>query len=342
MEKMGPKSYCQVTDDGCSRYAEYLREYLCGNEELSAPYIDPDGSWKHIRKEFEEDEGQLNKYEFYRNLAAFLNKREQESGLISKDERWEYYPTPEPGGIRVSKEGQREPVLYLRSDQFGFSAPKKGHAWDDRYPYACFLKKASCGYKYQRAADWVWATRTVGGSFIWPLAQNGHGVLYNASRGVASYIQDRVDLTLLEVKHYYEFLINGSEFDKEAYSKRHGSDVLWISELSKEDSNMRIWLDHFGSFKNFIDFFLMKELVVEANGEYTPKDITANEENTPLRDDIAEELKKPYEGKILTKRFIPGAIGKLNADQLETMLDRVSRWTLRRSGRIEEILQAEF
>ena len=50
-------------------------------------------------------------------------------------------------------------------------------------------------------ANYVYTTRTLGGSFLWPETLWKD---YNKSRGNGNYIEDRVDLTLLEIKHYFE------------------------------------------------------------------------------------------------------------------------------------------
>lgn len=50
-------------------------------------------------------------------------------------------------------------------------------------------------------ANYVYKTRTLGGSFLWPKSLCS---TYNKSRGIRNYIEDRVDLTLLEIKHIYE------------------------------------------------------------------------------------------------------------------------------------------
>ena len=49
---------------------------------------------------------------------------------------------------------------------------------------------------------YVYTTRTLGGSFLWPESWHRD---YNMGRGNRSYIEDRVDLTLLEIKHYFEY-----------------------------------------------------------------------------------------------------------------------------------------
>lgn len=73
---------------------------------------------------------------------------------------------------------------------------------------------------------------------------------YNKSRGGTekhgSYIKDRVDLTLLEIKNYID--------NKESYEDKYQDQILY-SQIKNKDSNMKAWLDHFNTFDVFIDFF---------------------------------------------------------------------------------------
>ena len=59
------------------------------------------------------------------------------------------------------------------------------------------------------------------------------------SRGVGSYIEDRVDLTLLEIKH---------ALDGEYHKSQNKDDILYALYIKNTDG-IRTWLDHFETFE---------------------------------------------------------------------------------------------
>ena len=97
-------------------------------------------------------------------------------------------------------------------------------------------------------------TRTLGGSFIWPTPKKSEGFRnskYNMSRGVVSYIEDRVYLTLLEIKH---------ALDGEYHKSQHKDDILYALYIKNTDG-IRTWLDHFETFEKFDDYFMFNYFI---------------------------------------------------------------------------------
>lgn len=236
-----------------STYIEYLSKKREWNDKL---YTDPDAT--HVW-------GEDKKNMFYRWLVKYLNVMEKNC----LDGKWKYSvvgaseDNKTPSGIKVSTGNEKD--IFLRSDQFGFSAPRgknKEKAWDSRYPYGKYLTSTN---EYDFVADVIWDTRSQGGSFIWPIVKTeskGKTVWksqYNINRGVRSYIEDRVDITLWEIKKFYDswkqVKQNGNgEVNKENLIHKMKEDGLVL--LSGNDSDLIIdWLTHFESFDKYIKFF---------------------------------------------------------------------------------------
>lgn len=204
-------------------------------------YVDPDGSYKKNKSHL-----------FYIHLADFLNKRESELADKLK-EKFEYeFDEDYPGGIKVKVQ---EKVLFkLRSDQFGFSAPQK----DKLHPYMMHLTNKNYSEEaIDKVIDCIIYSRTIGGSFLWPLNKDGNMTSYNRSRGgtvfYGSYIQDRVDLTLLEIKHAYNYATSVDEYC---------NDILY-KVYYNENEYIRLWLEHFVNFETYVEFFMMEPFIGE-------------------------------------------------------------------------------
>lgn len=301
--RSGLTSYCGDIE----KYKKYLK-----GEEKRSGYIDPDITYTDSNSEF------------YEKISCFLNKQEERLAKRMKSKKqWTYKVVSNytegneiPVGIMVEEGAEK---MYLRSDQFGFSALDgkyiNGNKWHVlKNPYAKYWYDSKEKNKYDNIAKWIWSTRTIGGSFIWPIRKCGRNwqSMYNTLRG--RWLQDRVDLTLLEVKRYYES--NG----------KNTKDILYTSELSKKESKMKEWLAHFGTFENYIDFFMLTSFVVkvksEVKCEYIPRNI--------LTGDVLTE-----EDEIKGK---DGKMQDLNAEDLCNMLNNVSDWTLNRSTYMEKII----
>ncbi len=244
-------TFCGNKDE----YIQYLRGYKTWTAGL---YVDPDTT-----HQFGEDS------EFYTCLVEYLNIME----LKLFKGKWKYFTVGQskgnivPSGIKVC-EGDKN-ILYLRSDQFGFSAPQglnRSRAWDEKYPYAKYIKLTNdCDF----VADVTWDTRSPGGSFIWPIKmyKSEIGIFwksqYNVLRGVRSYIEDRVDLTLWEVKEFYDAW--------EKFKEAGGNDVELFFEqindtglilLSGDDRKLIFeWLIHFASFEKYVEFFAFNSFI---------------------------------------------------------------------------------
>ena len=318
---MAMESYCIKN---CTRkvwlHERWIEEYVRYAEDFpDIFYEDPDETHAHGKNSF-----------FYLQLVAFLNKREHimRNKLRKDDGPWFYEMkgqikgNNQPSGITVRK--GKEDIMYLRSDQFGFSTPKDSIENDCRYPYVKYMIESNSPDKYRHVADWIWNTRTVGGSFIWPIQHdeknNRWQSHYNTSRGIRSYIQDRVDLTLFEVKHYYDY----DKTNIEEYE--HKDDVLF-KEI-KRNPNMSAWLNHFGSFEIFVEFFMFDHFVCKTeDGKMTPQNILTGK---PLTEKNVEEIKSAR-----------GIIQNLPVDDIKNMLDNVKNWILERSKLIDKLLEDE-
>lgn len=216
-----------------------LKEWNKNNQ----PYIDPDGT-------------QGNKDSlFYNNLKSFINKKE---GKVI----CEFQTNTAPQGIKVNVIDVFGKKLTLRSDQLGFSAPhysnlKKDKAgWSAKYPYAKYLLKSdNCKY----IAKIIWNCRTIGGSFLWPVVKNGkyYYSIYNQKRGVGSYIDDRADLTLLEIKKFYQIYEKVQDPNK----IREIMKEYCILLKNNDYINIYYWLSYFKTFKKYVDFFCFNSFV---------------------------------------------------------------------------------
>lgn len=83
-------------------------------------------------------------------------------------------------------------------------------------------------------------TRTIGGHLIWPVIKATKNKTINQARGGSSGFYDRIDLTLIDLKKYY-----------------YNEDC----KLKDEFDASKDWFKLFGTFENFIDFFLLQDFV---------------------------------------------------------------------------------
>ena len=321
------KSYCwdnkgkEETEkyEFVKKYAEWIENPRQGK----CPYSDPDGV----------NENNVKNIGFYTNITSFLNNRCKEftdkSRLevenieflrptgIKKDE-------PEPKNRTIVVEGHN---LYLTSDQFGFSAIKEDITWSPlKYPYAIYER---C-YKGDKSliGDTIWYTRTIGGSFLWPKVKcvRNWKSSYNLYRGVDSYIEDRVDLTLYEIKEFYDEYSVEKDYEKikDKLSEK-GSNLLKYSDAEY----IYKWLSIFKNFKTYVDFFCFDDFVNKEDDEYYPKDIFTGKSIT--KDNISEYREK---GKSKYK-FIQN---KATKNDLEKAFINLIIWTKDRSKTMEEII----
>lgn len=289
-------------------------------------YIDPD------------DCNSVKETGFYNHLTCFLNHQEkkykknyfflppEEALLTTTEEKDNYKDKIDEKKITVIQNGEAR--FRLTSDQFGFSANETIYN-RNKYPLANLLRLSQNeGQTKQeeikeRIVRYVKNTRTIGGSFLWPVPPKGKGMRrcgYNIYRGSCSYLEDRVDLTLLEVKH----ALDGS-YDKGG----HTSDILY-NQYKNEKTYMKEWMEHFDSFDNYVKYFVLEPFVKREDGQYMPINIINGE---PLNDDDL---------KAYTKRHKRRFMQNLAADEIDAMLERLESMILARSAKMENVIKSYY
>ena len=327
------KSYC----------GDYNKEYVKGLIECEGLEILSD-SHRNICSKFMKEKGyyylQDDDYKqknhcYYDKLECFINKR---------DQSWKYNWKIKEGIVTTVDDKE----LVLRSDQFGFSVPRikgtqnaKLYACEEKYPYWNYLKKQGItDEKIENIVDWIRITRMIGGSFIWPVWKK-HGKkevksYYNVNRGVDSYIEDSVDLTLYEIKHYYDWINSEENKDKDITKDyTYKDDVLYKTELESEKSPMVTWLDHFGTFEQYIKFFKFDDFVCkDEDGEMVPIDLV---DEKPLKDNRVKGYMDDFnkKGKDKKRRI---ANKERKPEELEKIFNRLSYMTLMRTARMLKVI----
>lgn len=229
-------TYYENLKDWNSVYIPFLNDFFIDAKVDwdREPYKDPDSI-------------ETGAEEFYKAMTFFLQAQEaSHRNLLNGHFKYEFdFPY-----IKVEKEtnteGEYEHLFYLKSDQFGFSRPSK----DKSHPYDTYIEKSKNKKNaIENVSRWIYESRTIGGAFLWPLEVNQKGELnnnppYNINRGGSckkgNYIEDRVDLTLLEIM----MVLEGKQNDKVILKKASGN-----------DTNMKKWLNHFTSFDVYASFF---------------------------------------------------------------------------------------
>lgn len=285
-------------------------EQLGGSEiAYSDIYIDPDNKKNE---------------EFYRELSNFLNA----SRISRKNNKILSFEANEApyGMITVHYKDQngKEYGFRLHSDQLGFSAVPCIY-FRNNYPLSRYLemqknKLDKRKNKSNKATDavadflagYVYTTRTLGGSFLWP---ESWYKAYNMSRGNGSYIEDRVDLTLLEIKHIYKF----RELENQLiYGKDH---------LLKQYKNQYAdkWFGFFDSFEDYVDFFMFNDFV---------EDISTNgkKEYMPINILTGKRFKTDYPG------YEMDTLKDIKEYKLKEMLERVRDMVANRTKKMEDLI----
>ena len=351
------KSYCwdnkgkEETEkyEFVKKYAEWIENPRQGE----CPYSDPDEVNNKI--------DYVKNHEFYNKLTDFLNRKDVKIdshapdflriNKLEKPKQDESKGKPYDRTISITlntSEGntsEGELHLHLTSDQFGFSANKEGiydeknHKLNEKYPFVKYVKNG--GVK-SLVGDTIWNTRTIGGSFLWPKVEDNRGYwvsTYNTERGVEKnpvhvdddfYIEDRVDLTLYEIKEFYEAYIKSKDCDSvncDSVKKNMSKDSLILRYCDSKE--IFIWLSLFGTFENYVNFFCFNDFVNNKNDKYYPKDIFSGES-------INNENIKEYRDKTgKTYKFIQRNACK---EDLETAFKNLIAWTRARSARMETII----
>lgn len=266
---------------------ERIWEQLGGSETAYCDiYIDPDGK---------ENKG------FYRDLSNFLNAaNSHRKNKLS----FEAYETPDEMISVYYNKGKKGEKKYfsLQSDQLGFSAVPWIY-FSTKYPLSRYFEMQKNKEAAQFLAEYVLTTRTLGGSFLWPETLHEQ---YNKYRGIRSYIEDRVDLTLLEIKHFYEYR----------------GDLLF---RQYKNPDAYTWFGFFKSFEDYVDFFMFNDFVkeIDKNGkkEYMPINILTGE---------AFETDYPERETNVLK--------KVSEEELKKMLDLVMDKVKTRSEKMEDLI----
>ena len=301
---------CVMNDEAAKKEKNRIDDILRGRGVVcNNIYTDPDG------KENED---------FYRDLSNFLNA----SRISRKNNKILSFEANEApyGMITVHYKGQngKEYGFTLHSDQLGFSAVPLKY-FRKNYPLSRYLemqknkldrqKNKSEGQKAvaEFLANYVYTTRTLGGSFLWPETLHKQ---YNKNRGNGNYIEDRVDLTLFEIKHIYEI----RKWEK---LLPYGGDILF---QSCKNNDAQTWFGFFKSFEDYVDFFMFNDFVKDisktSKKEYIPINILtgkAFETDYPRRQtDVLKEIE--------------------DEKQLKEMLERVMNMVANRTKKMEDLI----
>ncbi len=255
------------------------------------PYVDPDM--------LENEHKRINPC-FYADLGTFLNQRKGRKYHYTENDK---FMSDDTG-------------INFISDQFGFSAPKiiLNHPYDI-YLQKCKKAKLSKDKAIENVINWVMVSRTIGGSFLWP---DDIWEPYNRVRGTRSYIQDRVDLTLLEIKHYLDNQENVE------------GDILKV----KDNSHGQKWLADFASFEDYVDYFYLNPFVTE--------EIINNKKHYKIYDIVHSNIVLNKFKYLDEKSQESNSIFRLSAKNLEIMFNNLSTMIKKRSLMMTiEILNAK-
>lgn len=118
--------------------------------------------------------------------------------------------------------------------------------------------------------------RTIGGHILWPKHQGS----INQSRGKA--VCDRIDITLLEIKDFYE----------SNFSDRHFLSPAIRNALVRDQD----WFEQFGKFKGFCDVFLLVDSFV--NEQYEVRELAKINPQEQFIPETKEEYEKFIEENI--------------------------------------------
>ena len=268
-------------------------------------------------KIYNDPDGKENE-KFYRALSDFLNA----SRISRKNNKiLSFEANEDPHGmitVYYKNQNGKKHGFTLHSDQLGFSAVPCTY-FKQNYPLSRYLEmqRNKSENDQAKAADfltkYVYTTRTLGGSFLWPESWRRD---YNMGRGNGSYIEDRVDLTLLEIKHIYEFrkLESLVPYSRDLLFNRH------------KNQYADKWFGFFDSFEDYVDFFMfnnfVKATVKNGKKEYMPINILTG-----------KAFETEYPGyKTNTLKEIE------DEKQLKAMLERVRNMVEKRTKKMEDLI----
>lgn len=261
---------------------------------------------------------------FYKDLSDFLNA----ARISRKNDKIISFEANEApyGMITVYYKDQygNEQHFTVHSDQLGFSAVCLKY-FRKNYPLSRYLEmqknkldklKNKSDKKLETVAkflsEYVYTTRTLGGSFLWP---EDWYKGYNMERGNGSYIEDRVDLTLLEIKHIYKF----RELENQLI---YGKDYLFKRYKNQYADK---WFGFFDSFEDYVDFFMFNDFV---------EDISTNgkKEYMPINILTGKRFKTDYPG------YEMDTLKDIKEYKLKAMLERVRDMVEKRTIRMEDLI----
>lgn len=313
-----------------------MKQYLNNKKDYLA-YLEGKQEWNNQYFDIDTTHTQGKNSKFYSKLVEFLISRE----AAELNNSWSYELVGLtkgniiPSGIMI-----KERNLFLRSDQLGFSAPKGkiNGIWKEQYPYGLYLNKKG---NPKFVADVLYDTRTIGGSFLWPLVKDGNWrSKYNCNRGTGGYIEDAVDLTLYEIKRFYDLLKLGSDKDLgNIISDMNQKEFILLKD--KDAPEICRFLIHFGSFDKYVDYFCYRPFV---NKNYeiidiTKADVKENDEYCFCDSDqiLTDESVEEYRTQ---KRIL--SIGNNNDEAIRTNIKKILnnvKWMIRkRSVEMERII----
>lgn len=304
-----------------SEYKEYLK-----NPNGECPYADIDSAGAEDEK-------------FYNDITEFLTISIGDSKYEVEGPEKSKYP------FAIKFRDMDVPVdhIYLTSDQFGFSAPyggagknnkcKKSSSWNGKrnYPYARYLsvncddaKGADDLKKIEFVAWCIYETRTIGGSFLWPKVEIGgqYKSMYNMRRGERNYIRDRVDITMYEIKCFYDVYSKLEEKNYENFKANFKAEGIILFNSQGEDEKKAIyrWLSIFETFERYVEKLKFDDFVIKKKGEYLIRDMASERALSPL--DITK-IKK---------------IQNMDSGELKILLENVKECTKSRSEKIQEFV----
>ena len=269
-------------------------------------YIDPDGK---------------KNTDFYSALSDFLNA----SRISRKNNKILSFEANEApyGMITVYYKDKygNEQHFTVHSDQLGFSAVPKIY-FRKNYPLSRYLEmqknkldklknKSDIDVVADFLTKYVYTTRTLGGSFLWPESWYKG---YNMSRGNGREIKDKI------IKGNAGYIEDRELDDKKNF--KYSGDILF---RYYDNLDAQTWFGFFDSFEDYVDFFMFNDFVedigIGGKKEYMPINILNGE---PFEKDCLY-----YEEDILKNICEKG---------LKDVLERVMNMVANRTKNMEKLI----
>jgi len=185
-------------------------------------------------------------YDFDVTKAVFINSRHFSERKVNGEE----YRDPDLEGKKIYEDEWK--VFFANTDAklekgpYGYGIIVNVNGKNVKLSSDYIGPSATAAYNCGIADEAVWNTilrcRTIGGHILWP----SHRDSINQAR---ASIKDRIDLTLDELKNYFE----------------GHSGYKYSSKLRNAFETDKEWLAHFGSFEGFCDFYYLKGSFVDEN-----------------------------------------------------------------------------